>query len=59
MIAVVAKALNPITIIFLASTMLACGLSLTVRQILAPFRNVRLAMESLVQGKTSESKKRK
>jgi len=44
MIAVVAKALNPITIIFLASTMLACGLSLTVRQIFAPFRNVRLAI---------------
>ena len=44
MIAVVAKALNPIIIIFLTSTMLACGLGLTVRQIFAPFRNVRLAI---------------
>jgi BASS family bile acid:Na+ symporter len=44
MIAVVAKVLNPIIIIFLTSTMLACGLGLTVRQIFAPFRNVRLAI---------------
>ena len=44
MIAVIAKALNPIIIIFLTSTMLACGLGLTVRQIFAPFRNVRLAI---------------
>lgn len=41
---VVAKALNPIIIIFLTSTMLACGLGLTVRQIFAPFRNVRVAI---------------
>ena len=44
MITVVAKALNPIIIIFLTSTMLACGLGLTVREIFAPFRNVRLAI---------------
>jgi BASS family bile acid:Na+ symporter len=44
MIEVIAKTLNPITIIFLTSTMLACGLGLTVRQIFAPFRNVRLAI---------------
>jgi len=41
---VVAKALNPMIIIFLTSTMLACGLDLTVRQIFAPFRNVRLTI---------------
>jgi BASS family bile acid:Na+ symporter len=44
MIAVVEKAFNPIVIIFLTSTMLACGLGLTVRQIFAPFRNIRLAI---------------
>jgi bile acid:Na+ symporter, BASS family len=48
MIAVVAAALNPIVIIFLMSTMLACGLGLTVRQIFAPFRNVRLAIAAAV-----------
>ena len=46
MIAVVAKVLNPVIIIFLISTMLACGLGLTVRQIFAPFRNVRLAISA-------------
>ena len=48
MITVVAKALNPIIIIFLTSTMLACGLGLTVRQIFAPFRNIRLAISAVL-----------
>lgn len=48
MIAVVEKALNPMIIIFLTSTMLACGLGLTVRQIFAPFRNVRLAISAVL-----------
>jgi bile acid:Na+ symporter, BASS family len=48
MIEVVAKALNPMIIIFLTSTMLACGLGLTVRQIFAPFRNVRLAISAVL-----------
>ena len=49
MITVVAKALmNPSIMIFLVSTMLACGLSLTARQIFAPFRSVPLAIKAVV-----------
>jgi bile acid:Na+ symporter, BASS family len=42
------KALNPVILIFLVSTMLACGLSLTIEQIFGPFRNVRLAISAAV-----------
>jgi bile acid:Na+ symporter, BASS family len=45
---ILAKALNPVILIFLVSTMLACGLSLTVAQIFGPFRNVRLAISAAV-----------
>ncbi len=48
MIEFITKALDPIIIIFLTSTMLACGLGLTVRQIFAPFRNVRLAISAVL-----------
>jgi bile acid:Na+ symporter, BASS family len=41
-------ALNPVILIFLVSTMLACGLSLTIEQIFGPFRNVRLAISAAV-----------
>jgi BASS family bile acid:Na+ symporter len=40
------RALNPVILIFLVSTMLACGLSLTVAQIFGPFRNARLAISA-------------
>jgi BASS family bile acid:Na+ symporter len=43
------QALNPVILIFLVSTMLASGLSLTVGQIFGPFRNVRIAI-SVVAG---------
>jgi len=42
------KALNVIILVFLVSTMLSVGLSLTVRQILGPLRNARLFISSLV-----------
>ncbi len=45
---ILAKALNPVILIFLVSTMLACGLSLTVAQIFGPFRSVRLAVSAAV-----------
>ncbi len=45
---ILAKALNPVILIFLVSTMLACGLSLIVAQIFGPFRNVRLAISATV-----------
>jgi len=45
---ILARALNPVILVFLVSTMLACGLSLTLAQIFGPFRNVRLAISSLV-----------
>ena len=41
-------ALNPVILIFLVSTMLASGLSLTVSQIFGPFRNVRIAISVVV-----------
>jgi BASS family bile acid:Na+ symporter len=41
-------ALNPVILIFLVSTMLASGLSLTVRHIFGPFRNVRIAISLVV-----------
>lgn len=43
-----AQALNPVILIFLVSTMLASGLSLTVGQIFGPFRNVRIAVSVVV-----------
>ncbi len=43
-----AQALNPVILIFLVSTMLASGLSLTVGQIFGPFRNVRIAISVVV-----------
>jgi bile acid:Na+ symporter, BASS family len=42
------QALNPVILIFLLSTMLACGLSLTLMQIFGPFSNIRLAISSAV-----------
>jgi predicted Na+-dependent transporter len=42
------QALNPVILIFLVSTMLACGLSLTPGQILGPFHNARLAISAAV-----------
>ena len=42
------QALNPVILIFLVSTMLASGLSLTVGQIFGPFRNVRIAISVVV-----------
>jgi bile acid:Na+ symporter, BASS family len=45
---ILARALNPVILIFLVSTMLACGLSLTLRQIFGPFRNIRLAISAAV-----------
>lgn len=44
---ILTHALNPVILIFLVSTMLACGLSLTISQIFGPFRNVRLAISAL------------
>ena len=41
---ILARALNPVILVFLASTMLACGLSLTLAQIFGSFRNVRPAI---------------
>jgi bile acid:Na+ symporter, BASS family len=46
MIEMLTKALNPVILIFLVSTMLACGLSLTLAQIFGPFRNFRLAISA-------------
>ena len=46
MMEIIAKAINPLIIIFLTSTMLACGLGLTVKEIIAPFRNVRLTISA-------------
>ncbi|MFZ0471080.1 MAG: bile acid:sodium symporter, partial [Bacteroidales bacterium] len=48
MIEFLSNALNPVILIFLVSTMLASGLSLTVGQIFGPFRNVRIAVSVLV-----------
>ncbi len=45
---ILSKALNPVILIFLVSTMLSCGLSLTPAQIFGPFRNVRLVISALV-----------
>lgn len=42
------NALNPVILIFLVSTMLSCGLSLTVGQIFGPFRNVRIVISVVV-----------
>jgi bile acid:Na+ symporter, BASS family len=41
------KVLNIVILIFLVSTMFSTGLSLTLRQILAPLRNVRLVITSI------------
>jgi len=41
-------ALNPVIIIFLVSSMLACGLSLTLTRIFGPFRDVRLTISAAV-----------
>jgi bile acid:Na+ symporter, BASS family len=46
MIEILTKALNPVILIFLVSTMLSCGLSLTLAQIFGSFRNVRLAISA-------------
>ena len=43
---ILSRALNPVILIFLVSTMLACGLSLSIAQIFGPFRNVRLAISA-------------
>jgi len=45
---ILTRALNPVILVFLVSTMLACGLSLKLAQIFGPFRNVRLAISSAV-----------
>ena len=45
---IIAKSINPLIIIFLTSTMLACGLGLTVKEIIAPFRNVRLSISAVL-----------
>jgi len=45
---ILTRALNPVILVFLVSTMLACGLSLTVAQIFGPFRNVRLAISAVL-----------
>ncbi|MCK9227603.1 MAG: bile acid:sodium symporter [Syntrophorhabdaceae bacterium] len=42
------KVLNIVILIFLVSTMLSVGLSLTVRQIIGPLRNARLFISSFV-----------
>lgn len=47
-IVILTKALNIVILIFLVSTMLSVGLSLTIRQILGPLRNARLFISSLV-----------
>lgn len=41
-------ALNLVILVFLVSTMLASGLSLTIGQIFGPFRNVRIAISVVV-----------
>ena len=46
--ALLSQALGPVILVFLVSTMLACGLSLTLAQIFGPFRNVRLAISAAV-----------
>lgn len=45
---ILSKALNPVILIFLISTMLSCGLSLTIAQIFNPLRNVRLAVSAVL-----------
>ena len=45
---ILTMALNPVILVFLVSTMLACGLSLTVAQIFGPFRNARLAISAVL-----------
>lgn len=42
------KAFTPIVMVYLVSTMLASGLSLTPAQIFGPFRNVRLSLSAAV-----------
>jgi bile acid:Na+ symporter, BASS family len=46
--AFLSQVLNLAILLFLVSTMLASGLSLTLAQILGPFRNVRLALSAAV-----------
>jgi hypothetical protein len=41
---ILTKARNPVILVFLVSTMLACGLSLKLAQIFGPFRNPISAM---------------
>lgn len=48
MIEALAKALNVVILIFLVSAMLGCGLSLKPKQIVAPFRSVRLGISSAI-----------
>ena len=48
MIEFLSNALNPVILLFLVSTMLASGLSLTIGQIFGPFRNVRIAVSVVV-----------
>ncbi len=43
-----AKAFTPVVLVYLVSTMLASGLSLTPRQIFGPFRNLRLTLSAAV-----------
>ena len=43
---ILSRALNPVILIFLVSTMLACGLSLSPAQIFGPLRNARLAISA-------------
>lgn len=43
-----AKAFTPCVLVYLVSTMLASGLSLTPAQIFGPFRNVRLTLSAVV-----------
>ena len=42
------KALNPVILVFLVSTMFASGLGLTVNQVIGPFRNIRLAVSAVI-----------
>ena len=48
MLEALAVAVKPVIIVFLLSTMLSVGASLTVRQIIEPLRNVRLVTVSLL-----------
>ena len=45
---ILTHALNPVILIFLVSTMLASGLSLSVGKIFGPFRNIRIAITVVV-----------